>query len=103
MNENGAPATVICRTCGGQHRFREKKTETTANAGGKARKAVGAGAGVEHEAAAASARPYSPRETYAEGEWIDHPKFGAGRVTAARGGKVEVRFGKESRVLLHGG
>lgn len=105
LNENGVPATVICRTCGAQHRFREKKSETTAPAASRTRKATGASAAaaVEREVAAATAKPYSPRETYAEGDWLDHPKFGVGKVTAARGGKVEVRFGKESRVLLHAG
>lgn len=101
LNENGVPATVVCRTCGAQHRFREMKNEAAHTAAGSSRTRKAAAA--QPEPVAVSARAYSPRETYAEGEWIEHPKFGTGKVTAARGGKVEVRFGKESRVLLHAG
>jgi hypothetical protein len=101
LNADGRPATVICRTCGGQHRFREQKEEaanSTRAPRKSARKAEPAGA-----APAGPVRAYSPRETYAEGEWVDHPKFGQGRVTQARGGKIEVRFESGPRVLLHAG
>ena len=29
LKADGTPATVICRTCGGQRRFREQKEATT--------------------------------------------------------------------------
>ena len=45
----------------------------------------------------------SSRETFAEGDWVEHPKFGQGKVTAARAGKIEVRFESGPRLLLHGG
>ena len=37
LNADGVPATVICRTCGGQHRFREKKEATAPRPQGSAR------------------------------------------------------------------
>ena len=106
LKADGAPADVICRTCGGQHRFRPEKKEASSSSSSSSartprkssRKSEPLGA-----APAGAARPYSPRETYAEGDWVDHPKFGQGRVTTARGGKIEVRFESGPRLLLHGG
>jgi hypothetical protein len=49
------------------------------------------------------ARAYSPKEIYAAGEWVEHPKFGLGKVALARGGKIEVRFDSGSRLLMHAG
>jgi hypothetical protein len=107
LNENGAPAAVICRTCGAQHRFRELKGETAAppssRGGARKSRAADSAAASARDAAPVSARAYAPRETYAEGEWIEHTKFGVGKVTAARGGKIEVRFKSENRVLVHAG
>jgi hypothetical protein len=100
LNANGTPATVICRTCGGQRRFREKKEANAAPARAP-RKA--ARRDETADAPAGPARPYSPQETYANGEWIEHSKFGAGKVTQARPGKIEVRFDSGVRVLLHAG
>ncbi len=101
LNADGTPASVICRTCGGQHRYREKK-ESTAPQGGSTR-AARKSAPPAREMPTAPARPYSPQGVYSEGEWVDHPKFGTGRVTQARGGKIEVRFESGNRLLLHGG
>ncbi|MEJ7713844.1 MAG: hypothetical protein WKF84_29355 [Pyrinomonadaceae bacterium] len=48
-------------------------------------------------------RPYSTGDVYRLDEWISHPKFGQGRVTEVRNGKVTVRFGSDTRTLLHAG
>jgi len=103
LNADGVPATVICRTCGGQHRFHEKKEPTVRPAAGGAARRGRASAGPARDAPRGPLRAYSPKEVYAEGEWVDHAKFGQGRVTHARGGKIEVRFDKESRLLIHDG
>lgn len=100
LNADGTPATVICRTCGGQHRFREKKEPKEPASVGVARRGVRTGAEPER---AAQARPYSPKEVYSAGEWVAHPKFGQGKVVQARGGKIEVRFESGSRVLVQAG
>jgi hypothetical protein len=102
LNADGVPATVICRTCGGQHRFHEKKETLTSTRGSTGRRAVGA-AERTRDAPLGPARPYSPKEVYAAGDWLEHPKFGRGRVAQARSGKIEVRFDSESRLLLHAG
>ena len=103
LNADGAPASVICRTCGGQHRFREKKELTAAPAAGGARRKAGGSARPARGAPEGPARPYSPKEVYAEGEWVEHPKFGQGKVAQARAGKIEVRFESGGRLLVHAG
>lgn len=102
LNADGTPATVICRTCGGQHRYREKKVSAPPPA---QRNERGSRRTVERarEAPAGPARRYSPTEVYAVGELVDHPKFGPGEVTRARGGKIEVRFESGTRLLIHAG
>ena len=51
---------------------------------------------------AAEARAYSPKERFAAGETIAHPKFGAGRVVSAEAGSMEVAFADSVRKLIHG-
>jgi hypothetical protein len=103
LNSDGEPATVICRTCGEQHRYRPRR-----EAVGRKPAASAGRAGVERatkikESRPASARAYSPRESFAEGDWLEHPKFGVGRVTSSRAGKVEVKFDGDTRLLVHAG
>lgn len=97
LNQNGAPAIVICMTCGGRHNFRDRSASggrtSTASRQSKSEAAP--------QAPRKPARSYSPREAYGEGEWIDHPKFGQGEVVAMRDGKIEVKFGMEKRILIH--
>ena len=104
LNADGTPVSVICRTCGNQHRYREKKepTATTSRAAGTTRKARET-ATLARDAPAGPARPYSPQGVYSEGEWVEHPKFGQGKVVQARAGKIEVRFDSGSRLLVHAG
>ena len=103
LNADGVPASVICRTCGGQHRYREKKEPSASTPVKAAGRRAGSNAEPRREAPPADARPYSPKEVYAGGEWVEHPKFGQGKVTQARAGKIEVRFESGSRLLIHAG
>jgi hypothetical protein len=103
LNADGTPATVICRTCGGQHRFREKKEPSTSTAKGGAGRRVRVGAEPARDDPAGPVRRYSPQEVYITGEWVEHPKFGTGKVAEARAGKIEVRFKSGSRLLIHSG
>ena len=99
LNQNGAPAIVICRTCGGRHNFREKREAKATNSSIKRQSERGTSTAPQMPRK--PARPYSPRETYSEGDWIDHMKFGQGEVIAMRDGKIEVKFGSEKRILIH--
>lgn len=53
-------------------------------------------------AAEVAARTYSPRETFAVGDAIDHPKLGRGTVVAVTGQKMDVQFGETKSTLVHG-
>ncbi|MGH9754618.1 MAG: hypothetical protein ACREA2_17720, partial [Blastocatellia bacterium] len=48
-------------------------------------------------------RAYSMQERFAEGDRVDHPKFGVGLVVEVRAGKIDVKFGKEVKTLVHAG
>jgi hypothetical protein len=103
LNADGTPASVICRTCRNQHRYREKKEPSAPASARSAGRKAGAKAEPARDAPTGRVRPYSPQEAYSEGEWIEHTKFGQGKVVRAREGKIEVKFGSENRVLLHAG
>ena len=100
LNADGVPATVICRTCGGQHRFHEKKESGTASV--RTRKVRESAASARDEPAG-PLRDYSPKGVYAAGEWVEHATFGRGKITQARAGKIEVKFESGSRLLIHAG
>lgn len=96
LNQNGTPAIVICGTCGGRHNYREKRTDGSSRTPTTRSKRE-----VAPSAPRKPSRNYSPREAYSEGDWIAHPKFGEGEVTASRDGKIEVKFATEKRILIH--
>lgn len=48
------------------------------------------------------AKKYSPKETFAVDDVVDHPTFGLGLVTAVRGDKIDVGFKQEDKTLVHG-
>lgn len=106
-------ARVQCNTCGGQHAF---KNTASAPSVSKPRASSG---GAKSASAAVSkititfdqmlsgkdltaARRYSPRDTYAKDEVIDHPSFGFGVVMEVRGDKVTVLFKMDEKTLVHG-
>lgn len=103
LNADGTPANVICSTCRNQHRYHEKKEPSASTSVKTTGRKVRANAEPSREAPTGRVRPYSPKEAYSEGEWVEHAKFGQGKVLRAREGKIEVKFGSESRVLLHAG
>lgn len=102
LNADGTPASVICRTCGNQHKYHEKKSPSSSTASGSTRR-VRASAEPARDAPTGPARPYSPKEVFNVGEWVEHTKFGQGRVLQSRSGKIEVKFDSGNRLLLHAG
>ena len=102
----GRPVRVECNTCHAVHRYRASDGPRPASQGGarteRARKAV---VGFDDLVAARTRppRPYSPKETFAVDDVLDHPIFGRGFVSAVRdGGKIEVTFRSDVRTLVHG-
>jgi hypothetical protein len=102
LHSAGQIERVTCNYCQSTHRYRDPQA---AAGTAKTRRTTGARS-LEAKTRAASgapARPYSPREIFAAGDQITHPKFGEGSVVEARQGKIDVRFGREMRTLLHAG
>ena len=105
----GRPVKVECNTCHGVHRYRDT-TGRSASARPAARGAVKVRARPEVVGfetllggkRTADARPYSPKQTYAVDDVVDHPLFGRGFVSAVRdGGKVEITFRSDVKLLVH--
>ena len=101
MKTDGSAERVVCRTCQSNHLYREKKaTPSAKRVGGNSRQRE---AGGKEISGVRALRPYSSSDVYRLDEWISHPKFGQGRVIEVRNGKVTVRFGFDTRTLLHAG
>jgi hypothetical protein len=105
----GAPVKVECNTCHGVHRYRGAILRASApRSSAKGEKpARGKPEVVGFETLLAGKRTdaprrYSPKETYAVDEVVDHPMFGRGFVSAVRdGGKVEITFRSDVKLLIH--
>ena len=112
-------ARVQCNTCGGQHAFRSAPGASSA----RPRQSSSSSASSLASRAASReplvktvitfedqlkgkdltrARRYSPKDTYAVDEVMDHPTFGFGLVKAIRMDKVDVVFKASERTLVHG-
>jgi hypothetical protein len=108
---------VQCNTCGSPHNY--KSPAGSASAPRAPRAAASGGSRAKGGAAAVSkitvtfdqlmaqkdagaARRYSPKDTYAAEDVIDHPSFGFGIVTAVRSDKVDVMFKSSEKTLVHG-
>ena len=102
LNAKGQADRVICRFCQSNHLYREIKTGAQDVPISKKYPASREPSG-SSQSSATPLRQYSGKDVYAEGDMIQHPKFGQGRVSKARGGKIDVRFGSEVRTLLHAG
>jgi hypothetical protein len=101
LHSEGRIERITCNYCQSTHLYRDPE----ARAAAKPRR-TNAARSAEVKTRAASnqpARPYSPQATYATGDQITHPKFGEGNVVEVRRGKIDVRFGREMRTLLHAG
>jgi hypothetical protein len=111
---------VKCNTCGGEHQYRGEQplVKPVSFAAPKRASSSSSGSSSTPRAKApvvtiswedqfkgkdiTKAKKYSPRETFAVDDVVDHPTFGLGIVRAVRDGKVEVGFKQEEKVLVHG-
>ena len=100
-------AKVVCKRCGGHHRYRDENANANADTGGDAasrprRPTFGSRRArptrtetppVPPFDPAKPPRSYTARDSYVAGERVAHPTFGVGVVAALPGaGKVEVVF-----------
>jgi len=104
--QGGQPVKVECNTCRAVHRFRPGTPAAPRPAARPARpqkKAVLTFDEMLARRAAAGTRRYSPRETFAADDVIEHAAFGPGLVSAVRdGGKIDVTFRDAVKTLVHG-
>jgi hypothetical protein len=101
----GRPVKVECNTCHTVHRYREPAASPRRPSPPRAprEKKVLSFDDLLRGRSAASARRYSPRDTYAQGQVIEHPSFGTGFVSALRdAAKIEVTFRSAVKTLVHG-
>jgi hypothetical protein len=100
LHSEGRIERVTCNYCQSTHLYRDPEAKAA-----KARRTTGTRSAEVKTRPTFNgpARAYSPQETYATGDQITHPKFGEGNVVEARRGKIDVRFGREMRTLLHAG
>lgn len=102
LKSEGVPERVVCRYCHSNHLYRDKKA-----AAGRASNTTRTSSAREvrrlSQASATPPRAYSIGEVYAEGDVVEHPKFGHGRVVGARAGKIDIKFESGLRTLLHAG
>lgn len=110
---NGIPEKLICATCNSIHKFREERPDlparTPRSSGSPGTAAVRAATAPSpsrwqelmiQEQAGSKARPYSVAERWEEGQWVDHPTFGMGRIQKRAGKKVDVLFRDGLKTLL---
>ncbi|MFZ5439721.1 MAG: hypothetical protein ACOZQL_06915 [Myxococcota bacterium] len=107
---------VRCNTCGGEHQYRGEQPLVKATSFAAPKKASSGSAAPKTKAPTVTiswedqfrgkdltkAKKYSPRETFAVDDVVDHPTFGLGLVRAVRGDKIEVGFKQQDKVLVHG-
>lgn len=100
LNDDGSIGRVECRTCRSNHIYRERspKTATTRSSTRGAKKEL-----VSVIEEAGPLRAYSMQERFAAGDRVNHPKFGVGVVVEVRTGKIDVKFGREVKTLIHAG
>ncbi len=107
---------VKCNTCGNEHNYRGVQPLVKLQSFAAPKRASSSGSAAPRKAPAvvvswdeqfkgkdlSKAKKYSPRETFAVDDVVDHPTFGLGLVRAVRDGKVEVAFKQEDKILVHG-
>ncbi|MEY4166772.1 MAG: hypothetical protein RIR52_596 [Acidobacteriota bacterium] len=110
LGSGGNVERVQCRTCQSNHIFREKAAKSTSAKSTTAKSTTTRSASGKSSRKESSAepdgsgplRPYSMQDKFSIGDRIEHPKFGVGVVLEVRFGKIDVKFGREQRTLVHG-
>jgi len=106
MEPDGTIKKVTCSMCGSYHNYSRNSKTTNQNGRPKrdgAGKKVRASSSLEDlSQSGRPAKPYQVSTCFAEGDLINHPKFGLGCVeTIKPPNKIEVRFQEGKKVLLH--
>jgi hypothetical protein len=102
LGPSGAIERVVCGYCQTARKFKDPTTST-------ARRPSQAGvARTRAQAAGATAMPTRPprrfdvADTYEKDDFIEHGRYGIGRVTDVRGDRIDVKFSDGVRTFMHG-
>ena|SRR5262245_577751 len=98
LSPSGQVERVQCRTCQGNHLYRERKSTTSRTSTRASKKETD-----QVVEPTGPAHTYSMHEKFVVGDRIEHPKFGSGVVVEVRAGKIDVKFGRELKTLIHAG
>lgn len=101
VDAQGKIERVQCRTCQGTHNYRNPVKEpkrTTSPGTRSSSRTSGANA-----APTGPTKVYSPQQSFQVGDQISHPTFGLGYITDVRATKIDVKFGREAKILIHAG
>ncbi len=111
---DGVPEKLICISCSSVHKFRPEKLEPQGPPPRASRPTAAARAATPRAAASPSrfqelmveeqagsrALAYTVTQRWDEGMWMDHPKFGLGKVQKRLGRKVDVLFRDGLKTLV---
>lgn len=100
LNTNGTIGRVQCRTCQSNHLYRERQAKTATTRG--ATRASRKDSAIEVDESG-PVRSYSMTESFRIGDRVEHGKFGIGVVVGVRSEKIDVKFGRELKILIHAG
>jgi len=96
LKADGEIAKVQCGFCGSNHVYRPAKTKTKTSSTRTTSRSK-----KDSSEPSGPPRPYSMQDRFAAGDQIEHPKFGKGTVVEVRSGKIDVKFGRELKTLIH--
>jgi hypothetical protein len=91
---------VQCRTCQSNHLYRERQPQTSSTRGTTRASKKDSPRAVEGNG---PLRAYSMQERFDVGDRVEHPKFGLGIVVEVRSVKIDVKFGRDMKTLIHAG
>jgi hypothetical protein len=111
---DGVPEKLICGACKSIHKFRAERApravassrppHPTAASRAASPRPVASPSRFQElmvtEQAGARALPYTVAQRWDEGMWMDHPKFGLGKVQKRLGRKVDVLFRDGLKTLV---
>ncbi len=111
---DGQPKQVLCQSCKDRHNYREEAKGTkpvakrtpgvprklTSEEQAANKKQSEAAALSKELAAATEVKPLSRHQTYRNGEIIEHPQYGRGKIENARRDSLLVRFNSGLKSIL---
>jgi hypothetical protein len=102
---------VKCNTCGSDHQYRGEQPLVKSQSFAAPRRASSTTPRAPKVVVSwedqfkgkdlASAKKYSPKETFKVDDVVDHPTFGLGLVREVRGDKVDIGFKQHDKTLVH--